>query len=977
MYLAGTQTKFDLAALHEPRTAAGRALCDLTAPAPNNPQQFRMDNVYRDPIVLSPDGKWFVANTIPDASWNKYSNATLTFVASPLANPAQRVALTGRPRLAPVSVAADPSGARLAFLEGNDCGIAFCEGPQGLRVLDAALGELTEIRGVVGDYDTVRWLSDSRLVLEGPTAQDSLLVDVDTGSLRKLPLRLARKLGDEGLYIGARPGEASSRGGQRYPGSSPADLSGLAIYDDRSGAIVRDLQQLPARAEGAFGNDRPNWPDAIAVSSDGKTATAHYRSGGRGGAIRGRIGVWDVATGNVKSELEGGAFVASELAFSPDGKRILSSGASQDLRGDPLNVWAAEDGRKEPSRAPAAEDGWQRFAFDPDGGRMVLIGHQQAALVVTDTASGGVLATLRVAGEAAVRAGFMSEAPVIWGLSNDGAVRFWSTRDWRELLTLYTFPDGGFLAVTPEGRYDTNLPADTDAVFWRVRDQPCRLFSPQTFMRDYFEPGLARRLLQCVKAETCETVFPKVRTLGQLNRVLPETRILRVSPTGRAGEVRVDVQVQEGVDPEAANGKTRSGAFDLRLFRDGRLVAEFPEPPAAAAGAIRPEPLDDWRARNRLGGQPSAPVVRQFQVRLKDDQGERQTFTAYAFNEDRVKGETARLDYTPAPRPGPPRTYVLAIGEDRYDNPGWSLKYGGEDALLMARRLSTLPVDDPRVLTLVSDARTATGRKAMIRDALSLLSRSTPADELPKARSRLRSAGANPEAADKFEPAEPGDTVIITFSGHGWAGPGGDFYLLPSDAVAGPTADAPSLESLISAAELTDWLRGVDAGDMAIIIDACHSAASVQAAGFKAGPFGDAGLGQLAFDKGIRILAASQAADVAFEDASLGHGLLTHALANEGLDAEGFGKADLDGDGRITLKEWLRFARGRLPRLSEELAARRAPSTRGSGGFVFRSRTSAARARPQEPALFDFTGTAGSTVLRQAAAGPRKAPPGS
>ena len=70
----------------------------------------------------------------------------------------------------------------------------------------------------------------------------------------------------------------------------------------------------------------------------------------------------------------------------------------------------------------------------------------------------------------------------------------------------------------------------------------------------------------------------------------------------------------------------------------------------------------------------------------------------------------------------------------------------------------------------------------------------------------------------------------------------------------------------------------VDAGEMAMIIDACHSAASVTADGFRPGPMGDPGLGQLSFDKGIRILAATQADSVAMESAQLHGGLLTFAL---------------------------------------------------------------------------------------------------
>ena len=69
---------------------------------------------------------------------------------------------------------------------------------------------------------------------------------------------------------------------------------------------------------------------------------------------------------------------------------------------------------------------------------------------------------------------------------------------------------------------------------------------------------------------------------------------------------------------------------------------------------------------------------------------------------------------------------------------------------------------------------------------------------------------------------------------------------------------------------------------MVMIVDACHSAAGVPE-GFKPGPMGDRGLGQLAYDKGMRILAATQANDVALESGQIGQGLLTYALVEDGL----------------------------------------------------------------------------------------------
>jgi hypothetical protein len=70
------------------------------------------------------------------------------------------------------------------------------------------------------------------------------------------------------------------------------------------------------------------------------------------------------------------------------------------------------------------------------------------------------------------------------------------------------------------------------------------------------------------------------------------------------------------------------------------------------------------------------------------------------------------------------------------------------------------------------------------------------------------------------------------------------------------------LKGCVSGEELSRWLRKVDAGEMALVVDACHPAASVEQPWFKPGPMGSRGLGQLAYDKRMRVLAASQADDV-------------------------------------------------------------------------------------------------------------------
>ena len=213
-----------------------------------------------------------------------------------------------------------------------------------------------------------------------------------------------------------------------------------------------------------------------------------------------------------------------------------------------------------------------------------------------------------------------------------------------------------------------------------------------------------------------------------------------------------------------------------------------------------------------------------------------------------------------------------------------------------------------------------------------------------------------------LEETSPDDIVIISFSGHGFASATGQFALVPSNA-RWPVADAaPVAQSVISAEDLTIWLGFMKAAEIAFIIDACHSGAAVNTPDFKPGPMGDSSLGQLAFDKGLRILAATQADDVALENASLAQGFLTAALG-EGLTADG-GPADLDQDGRIVLDEWLRYAVARLPSLNEEVRRGGGPMAARGVRLVMRTPTAAAPPKSQEPSLFDFNAAPSPVALR-------------
>lgn len=642
------------------------------------------------------------------------------------------------------------------------------------------------------------------------------------------------------------------------------------------------------------------------------------------------------------------------LSFSADGRYIAFTQTKAALTGDAqADLYLADtDADADAEEHVRTIPGFARRAVVIGNDR--VLGLDDGTLLDLD--SGRAIAHIPLQAPL-VRAGWIESAGLLWATTDDGTIRFHDAGDGTLQLTLQTFPDNRYFAIAPGGRYDTNLDADTALVRWVVPDAPWQSLAAQTFMRDYYEPGLYRRLLDCRASDTCADAFKPLPAIASLNRVLPEVRITGVRAGRDASEAVVTVEVQEGVDAGAPNGKTRSGLYNPRLFRNGRLVAMAPRQ-VDAAGID----LAQWRTRNAVQAEDGVHHL-EFTVPLPTQAGEEpQVFSAYAFNEDRIKGETATLAWDrPAVAPRPRRAYVLAIGIDDYDTPRFRLNYAVADARLMASRLSAIPGYQTHHLVLAAE-RDADGRRSRVDRAtlarvLSLLAGDGDREATLAA---LRADGID---AGMLQPATPDDAVIVSFSGHGWANPRGDFYLIPGDGRWPDGEDAPDLSTVFATADLVAPFQAMHAGEIALVIDACHSAASVADGRFKPGPMGDSGLGQLAYDKGIRILAATQADDVALEDARLGQGLLTYALAVDGLGA---GEADLDGDGSIHVDEWLAYAVRRLPTLANDARVGRiAAAGDGTRAITFHDLPADAPARRvQQPALFDFNPQPSTLVLR-------------
>src|SRR5262249_49181347 len=145
---------------------------------------------------------------------------------------------------------------------------------------------------------------------------------------------------------------------------------------------------------------------------------------------------------------------------------------------------------------------------------------------------------------------------------------------------------------------------------------------------------------------------------------------------------------------------------------------------------------------------------------------------------------------------------------------------------------------------------------------------------------------------DWLRNAEPGDTVLVFFSGHGLLDERGQMFLAPRD------CERSNLGlSAVRTDDLRDMLRQCKATQKLLILDCCHAG----------GEKGDAPAGSPSGQElgasfrsaeGLITLASCRKSEKSHEWPARGHGLFSYFVA-EGLS----GKADYDRNGVVDSDE--------------------------------------------------------------------------
>lgn len=610
----------------------------------------------------------------------------------------------------------------------------------------------------------------------------------------------------------------------------------IKLWDTRTGQV---RQSLPGHNKGVF---------TVAFALGGQVLV----SGGtdEGQSSDATLKIWDTRTGQLVRTITG-AGGAEPLSVSADGKKIAAIGQNY-----VVTLYDVATG----AMLHVLPDtvGTRALAWSPDGSTLA-VGKLNNEIDLYNTSKGSRERVLQGHQNWITALSFHPKGKLLLSGSRDGQAKLWDFQQGRELAALLALNDGDWLVITPDGLFDGS-PGAWQQVVWRYDSNTFSIVPVEYFFNEFFSPGLLSDLLEGKRPRA-------PADLARKDRRQPVLQITQTAPAasgnGRTVKVRVAVT-------EAARDATRTqggGAADVRLFRNGALVKA-------------------WRGDVLQG---RASTVLEADVPLIAGSNE---LTAYGFNRDNVKSQTARLTLTGADtlkRAGVMR--VLAIGVNQYANAAFNLKYAVADAQEFAAETER--------------QQRKIGRYANI-EITSLLDTEATKTNILNAISKLAAQ------------TQPEDAVLVYFAGHGTAQQQ-RFYLIPHDLGYTGRRDQITEESVrlitsrsVSDRELERAFEGIDASQFLLVIDACNSGQALEAAERRRGPMNSQGLAQLAYEKGMYVLTAAQSFQAAQEASKLGHGYLTYALVEEGLS----GMADTTPkDGETLAQEWLRFAARRVPEM--------------------------------------------------------------
>ncbi len=382
-------------------------------------------------------------------------------------------------------------------------------------------------------------------------------------------------------------------------------------------------------------------------------------------------------------------------------------------------------------------------------------------------------------------------------------------------------------------------------------------------LENTFDTSFSPKLLsQLISEENVREEFK----VEQAAKEIPELKIRSVDNKALASSDATTPKVrtaQKNISIQVTTEKNAHQIDEIRLYQNTKLVSTVVAKPGQTLSAI------------------------ELKATLTDAFGEENFFYVTAKSKQGLDAEKSKFIVVyEGKSEEKPKLYLITVGVNSYRNPKYNLNFAVADASAFEREVKKGGGNlfDQVIVKSIRD------NKATKTDILAAFH-------------------------DIQKQAKEQDLFIFYYAGHGVMSEGkvteAQFYLVPHDITQLYGKDDVLTEKAISATELKELSKNINAQKQVFILDACQSSGAIDALTVR-GAAEERALAQLARSTGTFWITATGTEQFATEFADLGHGVFTYSLL-EGLR----GKAD-NGDKRITIKELSAYIENRVPELSEK-----------------------------------------------------------
>jgi len=855
-------------------------------------------------VAFSPDGRialsgsWDKTLRLWDVStgreMRRFSGHTDKFVSSVAFSPNRRFVLSGDDKTlrlwdvatgkeirqfsghteAVTSVVFSPDGS--FALSGSD--------DNTLRLWDVATGQ--EIRSLAGYTDVVTSVAfspDGQFALSGSRDKTARLWDVSTGEM-------IRRFAGHTNYVSS---VAFSPDGRLALSGSDDDT--LRLWDVVTGQEIRSFQghtgginSVALSPDGLFalsGSDDKTarlWDVAtgremrrFAGHPDAVTSVA-FSPGSRfalSGSSDGPLRLWDVAAGKEIRRFTGHPVAVTAVVFSPDGRFVLSGSWDSTLR-----LWDVATGKEIRRFAGHTSAVWS-IAFSPNG-RFVLSGDHQT-LRLWDVATGKEIRQFSGHTEAVTSVAFSPDGRFALSGSHDPTTRLWDINTGREIAQYIGFTDGEWIAITPEGYYNSSINGHK---YLNVR-MGMKVYGIDQFYDVFYRPDIVTAKLngEDIKPLITLTIDDAIKNPP------PEVGFTSVPSDSTAPKVKVCYQAKN----------TGGGIGEVRLFHNGKLIQSdgFYKDVAKTAGKIQLASLDSKAIREDMRSivikskVDISPIASKAKGDIFKDcvvvdavPGENEVSVS-AFNKDNtVQSYMKTSSFKANIKAEDSHLYMLIVGTDQYNDQSVNLKYAVKDAnhfrdKLISQSTTLYKPENIHAFLLTDNEAT----KANIQSQISML-------------------------AKKIKPA---DSFVLFVAGHGVLLQN-QYFMLTHD-----FDGAISDNSMISSNEIVEASKQIKSLSQLFIFDTCHAGG----VDYIVSGLYDARMSVLAKKMGLHIYASANDKQAAM-DGYKGNGLFTYTLL-DGLNNNK--EADKYKDGKVSIVGLGEYARKMTTTISKEIGHSQAP----------------------------------------------------